>query len=322
MVFTFFQLGRLPLADYDEATYAQIAQNVLAHGSWMTLQYGGTNWFEKPPLYIWLVALSMKFFGASEFAIRIPSAFFNILAVAFLFLIVWELSEDVWLSFFCGISLLAVAPFFVFARQVRMDVATIAAILFATWCFIRGTKPGHAKWLLGVGIGIGVGFMTKSVIGLLAFIPMVILSILYKKWAWTQNKYFLIGLGLMLLIILPWPIYETIHYGPAFWQSYIVQQVFNRGTQSPGDQPLTSLDYLEALWSQVQPWTVLFLAAIVSLFFMGKSDQKKKDRVVRFLVDDDHLCDVSRRTHKNIHISSTHIPVCAYLCRCSSVRIG
>lgn len=275
-LFTFFRLGKCPLADYDEAIYAPIVQNILAHGNWMTLQYSGANWFEKPPLYIWLVAASIKLLGVSEFAFRFPSALFNILAVAFLYLVVWELSEDAWLSFFSGASLLAVAPFFYFARQVRMDVAVIATILFAVWCFLKGSKLSQEKYLIGVGIGIGVGIMIKSVIGLLAIIPILIWSALSKKCDWTRNKYFLKGLCLMVLIAFLWPLYETIHYGSAFWQSYLVQQVFNRGTQSPGDQPLTSLDYFKGLWYQAQPWTILFLLSLTSLIFLKKDDPKKK----------------------------------------------
>lgn len=272
----FFRLGQMPLADFDEATYAAIAQHTLAHGNWMTLQYNGVNWFEKPPLYLWLTALSMKAFGNSEFAARLPAALFTVLAVLFLYLLVRELSDDPWLAYFSALSLLAVQPFFIFAREVRMDVPTIAAILFSLWCFVKGNKPSRGKYLAGVGAGIGIGIMMKSVIGLLAAVPIVIWSLLYRKWDWLKSKYFWIGAALLLAIVLPWHLYEAARYGAAFWQSYFVQQVVNRGTELPGSNPVTAADYLSFLWYEVQPWTIVFLLMISALAFAKRGDPKRK----------------------------------------------
>ena len=48
----------------------------LAH--WLSPRYGGQLWFDKPPLFYWLTALSMRWFGVTEFAARLPSALLSV----------------------------------------------------------------------------------------------------------------------------------------------------------------------------------------------------------------------------------------------------
>ena len=74
-------LGRESLANWDEAIYGVIARNLLSRPG-LTLYYAGQPWFEKPPFLFWLMAASSSFFGMTEFALRLPSAFFGIGAIA------------------------------------------------------------------------------------------------------------------------------------------------------------------------------------------------------------------------------------------------
>ncbi|MGH7947063.1 MAG: ArnT family glycosyltransferase [Opitutaceae bacterium] len=53
-----FGLGRLPLANPDEARYSEIPREMAAHGDWVTPRLNDTRYFEKPPLVYWLVAFS------------------------------------------------------------------------------------------------------------------------------------------------------------------------------------------------------------------------------------------------------------------------
>ena len=80
-VFT-FNLGDLALWSRDETTYARIAQEMLRSGDWVTLRYGGINWFCHPPLYFWLVAVSTRLLASAELAARVPSALFGAGGVA------------------------------------------------------------------------------------------------------------------------------------------------------------------------------------------------------------------------------------------------
>ena len=73
-----FMLGRLPLANPDEARYAEIPREMIATGDWVTPRLNDTPYFEKPPLVYWCVGLSRIVFGSGEFAARLTPALFAI----------------------------------------------------------------------------------------------------------------------------------------------------------------------------------------------------------------------------------------------------
>src|ERR1700733_6567270 len=56
----------------DEATYTREAITMTREGGWMTPTFLGRWVFEKPPLLMWLSALSMKLFGIGPLTARLP----------------------------------------------------------------------------------------------------------------------------------------------------------------------------------------------------------------------------------------------------------
>ncbi len=57
-----------------DAVQAQIARNMLTSGDWVTARLDGVVYLEKSPLIYWLIAISYKIFGVSDWAARIPVA--------------------------------------------------------------------------------------------------------------------------------------------------------------------------------------------------------------------------------------------------------
>ncbi|HEU6454869.1 MAG TPA: glycosyltransferase family 39 protein, partial [Roseateles sp.] len=63
----------LPLMDTTEARYGDIGRRMAALGDWVTPWFDeGVPFWGKPPLSFWLTAASMRLFGLSEFAARLP----------------------------------------------------------------------------------------------------------------------------------------------------------------------------------------------------------------------------------------------------------
>jgi len=71
---TFTYLGHLPLLDPDEPVYAETALEMLHNQDFISPRIYGDFWYDKPPMYYWLVAGAFKIFGVGEFAARVPSA--------------------------------------------------------------------------------------------------------------------------------------------------------------------------------------------------------------------------------------------------------
>ena len=82
---------------WDEQYHALVAKNLT--GNWLKptlfsspiLEYNFRNWTEnyiwlhKQPLFLWQIALSIKFFGINELAVRIPSIILHTLTTIIIF---------------------------------------------------------------------------------------------------------------------------------------------------------------------------------------------------------------------------------------------
>ena len=78
-----FRLDREIVTEWDEALYAISAWEMARGGQWLgTTFFGALDYYNtKPPLNIWLIALSFKAFGASLWSLRLPaiaSAFLSV----------------------------------------------------------------------------------------------------------------------------------------------------------------------------------------------------------------------------------------------------
>ena len=125
LVFVFFGLVTIfvylfglsfPFIGPDEPRYAQVAQEMLDRGDWITPTLGGFPWFEKPPLLYWLEMIAYKLFGVSELAARLGPALCGLGTVACL----WWLGRnfvpgkekkdlDNWLAFIAASTLSVIA---------------------------------------------------------------------------------------------------------------------------------------------------------------------------------------------------------------------
>ncbi len=74
LILFFFLLGNRPLWDVDEGMHAATSKDMILSGDWITPQFNGENFYDKPVLFNWLAAISFLIFGFTEFAARLPAA--------------------------------------------------------------------------------------------------------------------------------------------------------------------------------------------------------------------------------------------------------
>lgn len=72
-------LGNVYLFDWDEVNFAEAAREMLETGNYLQVTINYLPFWEKPPFFFWLQALSMQVFGIGEFAARLPNAIANTL---------------------------------------------------------------------------------------------------------------------------------------------------------------------------------------------------------------------------------------------------
>ena len=80
-------LGAVHLFDWDEINFAEAAREMVLTGEYLRVHIDYQPFWEKPPLFLWMQALSMKIFGINEFAARFPNAVCGALTLPLLFII-------------------------------------------------------------------------------------------------------------------------------------------------------------------------------------------------------------------------------------------
>ena len=79
-------IGSVPLLDPDEPVYAETARELIEFNDYLSPRIFNEYWYDKPPMYYWLVAGAFKITGVSDFSARLPSGILGIATVFMLYL--------------------------------------------------------------------------------------------------------------------------------------------------------------------------------------------------------------------------------------------
>lgn len=273
-----FQLGEKPFWDYDEAIYANVIQDTVSSGDISTLRQAGNPWFEKPPLVFWTSIAADSVFHNPEFSYRLTAALAEVLSIILVLLITYELVGSLPVAILAAAILITTGPFFEAGRELRLDVPAISMVLLSVYSFLLGLR--QPAWFMGIGIGLALGFLCKSVIGLLSIPFILIWMILYRDYRVIKSWYAWIGAALMLLILAPWHIYETTQFGGAFWQGYLFHAVLQRFGSDVIGGSVSVMDYVRYFYTYMAPWSYLFTALMVWLLVRIRESRSEQMRSI------------------------------------------
>ncbi|HKF43522.1 MAG TPA: phospholipid carrier-dependent glycosyltransferase, partial [Thermoanaerobaculia bacterium] len=158
------------LAEPDEARYAEIPREMLASGDFVTPRLNGIPYFEKPPLLYWANAASMRLFGATPWAARLPSRLFS-LGTLLVLMVGTAAAWGAEIGLAAGILYLASPWGFVFSR-VNLTDAPLTFFFTATLFLARATlsrREARHPWKtlsLLTGLAAAGGFLTKGLVAI------------------------------------------------------------------------------------------------------------------------------------------------------------
>ncbi len=78
------------LSEPDETRYAEIPREMLASGDFLTPTLNGVAYFEKPPLLYWANATSLRLFGETPWAARLPTRLAGLGTTLLILFVVWS----------------------------------------------------------------------------------------------------------------------------------------------------------------------------------------------------------------------------------------
>ena len=281
-IFLFVGMGAYPLVDVDETRYAVMSRDLLHH-NWNFLMLNGVPFIEKPPVYFWITAFSIKLFGFHEYAIRLPMSILATLTVFFTYYIGKKIKTPKF-GFYTATIMMANVFFIMLTRVAIIDMVFTALL---TWTIYFGlltefVKDNNKKWCwTAFYLCMSFAFLAK---GLLAIVfPCAIIGIhrIINKSVKEifKPQYFLSGLVLFLLINLPWHLAMYKEYGFEFIWVYFILHHFERLVNADAlGKTRPFLYFIPVFFVGFLPWSLHFIGAIVDFF------KKKmfKDKYVLF----------------------------------------
>lgn len=246
-----------PVTDPVESNYALAAKEMITMSDWLSPHLYGKLWFDKPPMFYWLLALTYQFFGTSDWAARMVPAFFGAAGV---WLIYWFVSKITGYreGFLAAAILGTCLQYFFIAKLLITDIVLFwfnsAALVF----FYLGytAADGTKKWYLLMYPCLALAVLTKGPVGLI--LPMLIILfflVVRGECSEIRNMSLMTGTLLFSIVALPWYGAMYFKHGADFLLTFFGVHNYLRATVSEHPQDNVFYYYILVFLAGTIPWT-------------------------------------------------------------------
>jgi dolichol-phosphate mannosyltransferase len=248
-----------PLLEPDEGRYAEVAREMLTSGDWIVPTLIRKPFYDKPPLFYWLVAASFHLFGTNEWAARLVptlAAFGTVLATYVFGRRIVGLRS----AFLAALALTLMAGFAQVARIVILDSLLtffVTGALFTAYEAIRERRVRWGWWLAS-SLCCALGVLTKGPIAFVLLAPPVVAYIwLNRAQARLTLAHWCAYVGLVLGLVAPWFSAILIRDPKFAYHFFIDQHLVRFWTPEYHVQPMWY--YVPVLLIGCLPWSFLLV---------------------------------------------------------------
>lgn len=258
----FYRLGDPALKNWDESIYAEVAKEILQSRDWLTLHWQHFDWFEKPPLTLWLMAGLFRVFGVSEVSARAVSALAGVGVVGVVYGI-GKLQRGPVGGLIASLILLTTFQFVQMSRLVNTDVLLVFFIYLAIYGYLR-VRNGDRRWWYLVSISCALGFLVKSFASLFAPAAIAFALVVDRQVSETvKATQFWFSVLAGLAIVIPWHATMIYLHGSAFVNEYFYYHVWRRTITPLEGHNGAYWFYFREIWEKIHPWWSIVPFAVV-----------------------------------------------------------
>jgi 4-amino-4-deoxy-L-arabinose transferase-like glycosyltransferase len=254
------------LAEPDEARYAEIPREMLATRDFVTPRLNGVPYFEKPPLLYWVNAASLRVFGLTPWAARLPTRLFGLGTVAILVFgtaALWGAETGL-----AAAILYLASPFGLVFSRLNLTDGPLTFFFTATLFLARATfarREARLPWKFLsflTGFAAAGGFLIKGLVAIV--LPG---GILFLWCLATRRMRFLSTLLLgpalptFLLAAAPWFVLAE-RRTPGFLQFFFIHEHFQRFATSQAQRPGPIYYFVFVFLAGFLPGLSFFFAAL------------------------------------------------------------
>ena len=256
-------IGSVRLFDWDEINFAESAREMLVTGDWLNVRINFESFWEKPPLFIWMQALSMKVFGVGEFAARFPNALIGIITLLILFNIGRKAEDERFGLMWTLMYAISFLPFLYFKSGI-IDPWYNIFIFLSIYFFALYTDPGvadkrmrHAALsALFMGLAINTKGPVAFLIFGLSFIVWLIVRRFRMDFRWKD-----VGVYALVLALVGGSFYHFVIllFGVTPASFFALSSFRKKALENEGESRIAVL----FRWMMISFWVVLILFTIV-----------------------------------------------------------
>lgn len=252
-----------PLLDPDEGLHAAIAQEMVHQRDYVTPTFLAEPFLDKPILFFWTEACSLRAFGMTEAAVRLPPLVFGalgMLSVALLGIALFGLTVGLVAGIVYGTMLLPVA----ISNVAVHDVALVPFMCGAAWCVWRASDSPRAwAWGVPAGVWLGLSVLTKGLAGAVFVGIFAVAVAAVRKPALSRLAIALTtATAIAFALAAPWYVaMERAH--PGYLHYYFIERHLRgylTATQRHGGRPWWY--YLPIVVGGALPWTGYLVSAL------------------------------------------------------------
>ncbi len=272
-------LGLMPIMDPSDGYYSEGAREMFESGNYLVPHLNYVPWFEKPILIYWLISLSYKIFGVTEFAARFPAA----LSAATLITLSYPFNRQYLRRRAALLSTLVLASSALVLLIGHVAVTDMPlCLLFSTsvaCLFLTITKNiSFTKWLAYITLGVAVlckGPMAGVLVfvSLFAYVGFTSRSV-SAAWQSVKKLQLIYGALIVAAISLPWFIAVTIATNGEFYQEFFIRQNIGRALGTVNHQA-GPFYYVPVYLAGFFPWSIYLLAFIPAIVAVIKRARLK-----------------------------------------------
>jgi 4-amino-4-deoxy-L-arabinose transferase-like glycosyltransferase len=176
----------------------------------ISLDKTGLMTVDKPPLALWVQALSARVFGFNSLSLLIPQALMGVATAG----LVYDLTRRRFgrpAGFAAGLALATTPMVVAVSRHNNPDELLVLCCVAALWFTGRALETGRTKWLVWAGVCVGLGFETKMGVALM-IVPGIAAAYLYvaPRGYFTAVRQLLAGGAALAVVGLAWPVLVTL----------------------------------------------------------------------------------------------------------------
>jgi 4-amino-4-deoxy-L-arabinose transferase-like glycosyltransferase len=254
------------LWERDEGRYADVAQEMLERGDFITPRANGAVFLDKPPLLFWATAASLALFGRHETAARLPQLLFALITL----LATYGIGRRLLGTAAAGLALIVLASsliFFVLAHVLTLDLSLACCVTVTLFFFLAGYRAGArgGGLYLAMWAAAGFGLLAKGPIALvLAGMTILGFLLLRREPGRVLDLRPWVGPLICLAVAAPWYVAISIAT-PAFAPFFFLRQNVDRFL-TPVYHRLGGWDYyLKVIIAGMLPWTLVIPGALLRL---------------------------------------------------------